>query len=132
TSALRFRHAVVVGEVDPDGIVLVNLLDANGGTLRDAAGNAAGQTLNGLAPTSGVLIGPAGQTITFGAQSSQTFVAGGTFALDPLATAGSGLPVAYSSQATSVSPVSVSTVPLLAAGPCTIGPDPAGAPSCGP
>lgn len=131
TSALRFRHAVVVGEVDPDGIVLVNLLDANGGTLRDAAGNAAGQTLNGIAPTSGVLIGPAGQTITFGAQSTQTFVAGGTFALDPLATASSGLPVAYSSQTTSVCTVSGSTVTMLAAGTCTIAADQAGNASYG-
>jgi hypothetical protein len=62
-----------------------------------------------------------GQTITFGAQSSpRAFVANGTFALSPLASASSGLAVSYSSLTTSICTIVAPTITMLRAGTCTI------------
>jgi hypothetical protein len=55
TAALVFRHTVGSGEEDADGIT-VGALSANGGTLKDAAGNDATLTLNSVGATSGVLV----------------------------------------------------------------------------
>lgn len=71
-------------------------------------------------------IGGASQTITFAAQPAQVFVANGTFALNPPATASSGLAVSYSSQTASVCSISGTTVTMLAAGSCVIAADQAG------
>lgn len=60
------------------------------------------------------------QTLTFGAQSSQMFSAGGTFAINPLATASSGLVPSYGSLTPSVCAVTNATVTMIAAGTCTI------------
>ncbi|MGH8083934.1 MAG: autotransporter domain-containing protein [Lysobacter sp.] len=126
TDALLFRYAVTRGDLDRDGIAVGSAIDANGGRLRDDAGNDAGSALNHVAATTSVLVGPGGQAITFGAQPAQAFVSDSTFALDPAATASSGLPVSYSSQTTDVCTIEGSTMTMVSAGTCTIAADQAG------
>jgi uncharacterized repeat protein (TIGR01451 family) len=62
------------------------------------------------------------QTITFPAQSPSTraFAAGGTFPVNPLATASSGLAVTYGTATSPVCTVSGTTVTMVKAGTCTI------------
>ena len=67
-----------------------------------------------------VTIGPANQTIAFGVQGGQTFSPNGVFALNPVATASSGLAVAYSSLTSAVCSISGTTVTMLTAGNCGI------------
>ncbi|MEX0619687.1 MAG: Ig-like domain-containing protein [Pseudohongiellaceae bacterium] len=55
TMALLFRYTVQAGDNDNDGISLDATLDANGGTLRDAAGNDLVLT-NAIADTAAVLV----------------------------------------------------------------------------
>lgn len=55
TSALLFRYTVQSGDLDSDGINLAAIA-ANGGTLRDAAGNNLATALNGVGSTVGVLV----------------------------------------------------------------------------
>ncbi|MDH4568073.1 DUF4347 domain-containing protein [Pseudomonas sp. BN414] len=55
TSTLVFQYVVVTGDTDADGIA-VNGLEANGGTLRDAAGNSLDLALNNIGDTSGVIV----------------------------------------------------------------------------
>ncbi|WP_394351410.1 YDG domain-containing protein, partial [Psychroflexus aurantiacus] len=55
TAALAFRYTVQVGDIDTDGIA-VGTLAANGGTLRDAAGNDADLTLNNVGLTSEIFV----------------------------------------------------------------------------
>ncbi len=55
TSALVFRYTVASGNLDSDGI-MVGALSGNGGTLKDAAGNDAVLSLNGVGSTSAVLV----------------------------------------------------------------------------
>ncbi|NWL78815.1 hypothetical protein DM872_18380 [Pseudomonas taiwanensis] len=55
TSTLVFQYIVVIGDTDADGIA-VNGLEANGGTLRDAAGNTMDLVLNNVGDTSGVIV----------------------------------------------------------------------------
>jgi uncharacterized protein YhjY with autotransporter beta-barrel domain len=66
------------------------------------------------------------QSITFGAQQSQTYASGLSFNLDPLATASSGLPVSYSSQTPGVCSISGTTVSALTGGNCIIAANQAG------
>ena len=92
-----------------------------GGTFNAtvSASNAGG---TGMAPLT-INIAPATQTITFNAQtpSSQLFVQGGSFALNPLASGGaSGNAVTYSSTTTAVCTVNTTTVTMVLAGTCTI------------
>ncbi len=70
--------------------------------------------------TKNVTIAKASQTITFGAQASQTYSAGGTFAISPVATTTSSSSVTYSSTTTGVCTVSGTTVTKVAAGTCTL------------
>ncbi|RQP23189.1 DUF4347 domain-containing protein [Piscinibacter terrae] len=56
TSALVFRLTVATGELDSTGIAVGASLDTNGGTVRDAVGNNAVATLNGVGSTTGVLV----------------------------------------------------------------------------
>ncbi len=60
------------------------------------------------------------QTITFNPQGAQTYVPGGVFTINPLATSTSGLAVTYSSLTSAVCTVSGINVNILAAGTCTI------------
>ncbi|MEL7091704.1 MAG: Ig-like domain-containing protein, partial [Pseudomonadota bacterium] len=62
TSAL-FRYTVQAGDEDSDGIA-VGTLSANGGSLRDAAGNDATLTLNSVGATTGVLVDGVVPTLT--------------------------------------------------------------------
>ncbi|MCY1357393.1 hypothetical protein D9M69_438840 [compost metagenome] len=56
SDTLVFRLTVASGQFDSDGIAVGASLDANGGSLRDALGNDALTTLNGLAGTTGVQV----------------------------------------------------------------------------
>jgi DNA/RNA endonuclease G (NUC1) len=67
STALLFRHTVVSGDSDPDGIVVAGSIDLNGATIRDALGNDGNTTLNGVGSTTGVLVdanAPAVQSVT--------------------------------------------------------------------
>lgn len=54
--ALLFRYTIAPGDLDPDGVAVAAAIEANGGTLRDAAANNAVLTINGLGSTAGVII----------------------------------------------------------------------------
>ena len=56
TTALVFRYTVATGQADPTGIALAGAIDANGGVIRDAVGNAEVAALNGVSSTSAVLV----------------------------------------------------------------------------
>jgi hypothetical protein len=73
-----------------------------------------------VARLSGDLRAAGPQTITFPPQADQPFVASGTFAIDPEATASSGLPVSYASGTPAVCTVSGSTVTMVTPGTCTL------------
>src|SRR5581483_2040893 len=56
TNALTFAYTVTSGEADLNGITVGSSISLNGGTIKDAATNAAVLTLNSVASTSGVLV----------------------------------------------------------------------------
>ncbi len=60
------------------------------------------------------------QSITFGPQAGQTYSPGGTFAINPPATAGSGLDVVYGSTSPGVCTVGGAMISIVAAGTCTL------------
>ncbi len=93
-SALVFRLVVASGQLDANGITLGSSIQANGGTLRDAAGNNIVNGLNSVASTSGVLVDAvvptvssvsvpvgvpynAGDTLTFVVNTSEAVVVNG-------------------------------------------------------
>ncbi len=88
----------------------------------------AGDTFNTAANSAPLTqqVNPASQTITFGAQAPHTFSSGATFALSPLATASSALPVSYASTTPGVCTIVSTTVTLHGAGTCTISASQAG------
>jgi RsaA N-terminal domain/Peptidase M10 serralysin C terminal/Bacterial Ig-like domain len=66
TSALVFRYTVQTGNADADGVTLGSSIALNGGTLTDAAGNAApltGLSVSGLSDVKVNGVGPAAQSI---------------------------------------------------------------------
>ncbi|MCS6153776.1 DUF4347 domain-containing protein [Shewanella baltica] len=63
TGALLFRYTVQAGESDSDGIV-IGVLSANGGTLRDSVSNDANLTLNSVGVTTSVLVDAAAPSVT--------------------------------------------------------------------
>ena len=63
-TALVFRLTVASGQQDSNGVAVGASLDANGATLRDAAGNEAGAVLNGVNSTVGVLVDAAAPLVT--------------------------------------------------------------------
>ncbi len=73
-----------------------------------------------VARLSGDLKAISPQAIIFPPQPGQNLVAGGRFAIDPPATASSGLPVSYASATPAVCTVSGSTVTMVGAGTCTL------------
>ncbi len=76
TSALLFRYTVGSGLSDSDGIT-VGALTLSGGTMRDAAGNNAGLTLNGIGSTAGVLVDTTAPTVvSVSVPANGTYVAG--------------------------------------------------------
>ncbi len=64
TAALVFRATVASGQLDTNGITLATSIDANGGTLRDAASNNAVLTLSSVASTTGVLVDAVAPTLS--------------------------------------------------------------------
>ena len=56
TGTLVFSYTIASGNADADGVVLGSAIDHNGASLRDAAGNNAALTLNGVAPLGGVKV----------------------------------------------------------------------------
>ncbi len=128
SSSLSFRYTVASGDGDTDGIAIANAIDLNGGTLNDVTGNTAVLTLNNVGPTNAVLVGQNPQSIDFAAQPGHGYVHNGAFALDPVATASSGLAVSYSVAPASatVCRISGSTVTMLSAGSCVVAADQAG------
>lgn len=89
--------------------------DQSGGTVGAVAFNAAPQVAQSVVVQSA-------QTIHFPTQTNaaQSVVVGGTFALAPVATASSGLPVSYSSLTPGVCTISGTSVQVLGSGTCTI------------
>ena len=69
TSALVFRYTVASGNEDTNGVTVGGSITANGGTLRDAAGNNATLTLNSVGSTAGVIVDAVAPAITFSALS---------------------------------------------------------------
>lgn len=58
SSTLRFTYVVSAGQNDNNGITVANSIDANGGVVRDAAGNLASLSLSAMPSTAAVLVGP--------------------------------------------------------------------------
>ncbi len=78
----------------------------------------------GMSVQLSLTLNPAGQSITFGTQTTPTrpYAFGGTFTLAPAASASSSLAVTYVSKTPSVCSMGMeTTVNILAAGTCTIG-----------
>ncbi|MCC5825396.1 InlB B-repeat-containing protein [Alkalimonas sp.] len=73
TTAVVFRYVVQAGDNDLDGIE-VGILELDGGTIRDSAGNDLNLTLNSVTDTSGVLVDTSPPSIT--AIANQTVVVG--------------------------------------------------------
>lgn len=63
TSALVFRHTVLAGDLDTNGIT-IGSLSANGGTLRDAASNNLNTALNSVGSTANVNVDADAPVIT--------------------------------------------------------------------
>ncbi|SDL38749.1 T9SS type A sorting domain-containing protein [Kriegella aquimaris] len=63
TGSLLFRYTVQTSDSDTDGIA-VGTLAANGGTIRDGAGNDADLTLNSVGATASVLVDAVAPTVT--------------------------------------------------------------------
>lgn len=75
-SALTFRYTVIAGENDDDGIAVGSTIALNGGTIADAAGNAAVLTLNNVGATAGVRVDSIAPTVASIATSGTGIIAG--------------------------------------------------------
>ncbi len=77
TTALVFRYTIAAGNNDADGIAVGASITANGGTLKDSAGNNANLTLNSIGSTAGVLVDTTAPTVgTVSVPASDTYIAG--------------------------------------------------------
>ena len=74
TSGLVFRYTVQSGNADSNGIAVGGSITANGGTLRDGAGNDAALTLNNVGSTAAVLVDAVAPTIVSAARTDNTHV----------------------------------------------------------
>jgi len=102
-------------------IVVTGLSNGTSYTFTVTATNTAG---TGSASTASNAVTPIGaQTITFNPQGAQTFVSGGVFTINPLATSTSGLAISYSSLTSGTCTVSGINVNIVAAGTCTLAAD---------
>ncbi|OPY96809.1 hypothetical protein A5906_00335 [Bradyrhizobium sacchari] len=75
-SSLTFRYTVAAGESDANGVALGSAIVLNGGTIKDAAGNAALLTLNNVGSTAGVRVDSIAPTVTSIATSGTGIAAG--------------------------------------------------------
>jgi hypothetical protein len=81
-SALVFRYTVAGGELDSNGVAVASAIALNGGSISDAATNAAVLTLNGVGSTTGVLVDSIPPTVTsVGVPADGTYGAGQTLNL---------------------------------------------------
>ncbi|WP_269714001.1 Ig-like domain-containing protein [Caulobacter sp. NIBR2454] len=77
TDELTFAYTVTVGQSDADGVALGGAIEANGATLRDAAGQNATLTLSGVATTAGVLVDASNPVIaTTSSPAADTYAIG--------------------------------------------------------
>ncbi|HWR61358.1 MAG TPA: Ig-like domain-containing protein, partial [Clostridia bacterium] len=77
TNTLVFRYAAEAGEQDIDGISVAENLICSGAAICDAAGNAAGLTLNGIGNTNKILIdGIAPEVLSVTVPSKATYKSG--------------------------------------------------------
>ncbi|TAN52133.1 MAG: hypothetical protein EPN21_04780, partial [Methylococcaceae bacterium] len=78
SNALLFTHTITTGEKDSDGIEFSgSVLQSNGATLQDAAGNAMKLTLAGIADTAGITVdGVAPQVVSVSVPASGRYKAG--------------------------------------------------------
>ncbi|MGV3505490.1 MAG: Kelch repeat-containing protein [Adhaeribacter sp.] len=77
TTTLLFRYRVENGMQDENGLALGAALALNGGSLADAAGNAAGLPLPALGSTAGILVdGTAPRVVAVQVPAAKTYVAG--------------------------------------------------------
>lgn len=106
-----------VGGTGLPPITLTGLVNGSAYTCAVAASNSAGQ---GAFGTSNTVTPMGNQTITFDPQAGQTYSEGGSFAIDPLAVASSGLDVVYGSATPSVCSAGGGNVSIVSAGTCTI------------
>ncbi|QBE65236.1 DUF4214 domain-containing protein [Pseudoduganella lutea] len=94
TTSLVFQHTLAGGMTDNDGVT-IGALSANGGTLRDAAGNDAALALHGVASTAGVLVDSlAPAVVAVAVPAAGTYAMGGqlqfTVTFDDAVTVGTG------------------------------------------
>ncbi|GAA0020831.1 tail fiber protein [Bradyrhizobium diazoefficiens] len=75
-SSLTFRYTVAAGESDANGVALGSAIVLNGGTIKDAVGNAAVLTLNNVGSTAGVRVDSIAPTVMSIATSGAGIVAG--------------------------------------------------------
>ncbi|MDX8553185.1 T9SS type A sorting domain-containing protein [Tenacibaculum sp. 1B UA] len=76
TNALVFRHTVLAGELDSDGIA-VGTLTANGSTLKDSGGKDANLTLNSVGTTTNILVDAVAPTVTsVNVPANSTYISG--------------------------------------------------------
>ena len=131
SSGLAVSYAVSPNTVCTLGSgTTVNIVGA--GTCTITASQAGDGNYNAATPVpQNVTIAKAAQTLTFPAQTParRTFVDGGTFSINPVATSASpnsGSAIAYSSLTPLVCTVSGTTVSMLKPGTCTLAADQAG------
>ncbi len=81
SGSITYSYTLQAGEVDANGIT-VGALSLNGSTIRDAAGNNANLTLNGVGSTSGVLVDGIAPSVTgnIGVPAGGSYKAGDTLA----------------------------------------------------
>jgi|GEM_PF-2062529 S-layer homology domain. len=77
TDSLVFSYTILSGQLDLDGIASGSMLDLNGGTIKDAAGNEANLTLVSIGDTSGVIVDAIAPVIeSVDLPANATYVAG--------------------------------------------------------
>ena len=113
TNSLVFSYVVRNGDTANSGITVGSAITPNGGSLSGNGGVAALLTLNGIGPTTGIVIDPTRPTVVLGAPSSSALVYGGSASIS----------VTYADVNFSSSNLSVSSLMLNTTGTanCTLG-----------